>query len=1228
MHVSGDGGSDQHVQNLAKSFMTTLGIDDNDPEHAVQLERLTQQLSGMVMNSQSSNQQPTVHKNQTSTTTNSSAPTAAAPPLQSTTTTQSSPKSRRDRVPRHPGRSRSPMARFTRAAAKGLRSLSPRRRTQNERPPRSPLAKQSDAMEADDDEEFFDTMQSPTPKQPQQPNGDDSNRPPLATVNVKNSPIPMSGFKFDKEHDKFNVGSSPPKKSKFGSPSKKRSPTKSSPPQTSPLQGSPLSDASPFMPNIKVQTKGVTPLFASPVPETFHDPTTFINHSGSRGIPTPQNILQNDEATRRQTAPATMGAAASAATASFSMPKTPLDAEVNKATDTPDTDESLIKKKTRNTATPNLGSPHFQVDLSQNPNKAKGKRGNTLRKSFNNSKTFSSTTTGASSFTFGGLDEIKESGTDDTAPTTAESPSNGSAVFMDTSPILSPPPPKSQTAGGFRAPPGGFSLGVGDAQPGKNRGGKKNKRRSQQSRSQSAANVFGPSSSTFDLNHNAQQQAQQQQQQQQMQKEAQLGSLRADITRLKDHGKACYMAAKYQQSTTVYSEAIEKFKLQLFAHVPCKDLLAVLLSNRAAALLMIGAYENAAEDCRNGIHYVTDPRNTNIATCPDANPSLRPKLYTRMGRAYIKLGKVDEADRAFSEAIESAAAIQDFLKRQNIAGTFNDALEQIKTEAVLGQSDAFQLRKTFDKIQGLEGQQSAHPRNNRDRTMECLGLIKVALNTANGCYELHLAKVKLLAEMHRWREILNHCERFAASNVKFDGCLIGDLSSKNPFPGVSVAKYLRANFFGDTREDEVKGAEMVLDKKSACEALLRLPIAMMPYYLRSLRLNEKYVIAEACIKSLDKHITAVGGATFVSQFLWLREEREKLRRTKTEREIADTMFTNAEYRQAAQRYSECLAIDSGSLHNASGCRLHAILHCNRAACFMAVRKHRDAMNECTAALRIYPRYLKALLRRARCYNRMERTREAISDYNHWLEIVKLGREGKSNPVLGDCVFDGPHTIADKDIKDVQAELKDVLDAKARAVADEKARQARNSYQEESRKYQSERFDYKDTRSNYQEESKKYQSERFQYNGAKSPAHEEARKRRENFYSSQNTSRRWDSFKDRTTQSSRQEQPKAQKNRKDEYGYKSSSGGYKSENRSQGSPRDVNDHYSALGIDRRATAEEVKKAYKKMALKYHPDKNKDNPTAADNFLRIKDAYETLKDPNARRKYDAKSRRRRY
>ena len=179
-------------------------------------------------------------------------------------------------------------------------------------------------------------------------------------------------------------------------------------------------------------------------------------------------------------------------------------------------------------------------------------------------------------------------------------------------------------------------------------------RRMQFQRSQSA-HISGPSRSTFDLNHNRAH-------------EEVLSKKRLEITALKEEGKGYYMHAKYQESTRVYSMAIQKYKLEIFAHVPSKDLLAVLLSNRAAALLMIGAYESAAEDSRNGIHFVTDPRNTNPAlVSPDANPALRPKLYTRLARSYLKLGKVDDSDRAFLEAVESATIIQDFHSRENIS---------------------------------------------------------------------------------------------------------------------------------------------------------------------------------------------------------------------------------------------------------------------------------------------------------------------------------------------------------------------------------------------------------------------------------------------------------------------------------------------------------------------------------------------------------------------------------
>ena len=64
-----------------------------------------------------------------------------------------------------------------------------------------------------------------------------------------------------------------------------------------------------------------------------------------------------------------------------------------------------------------------------------------------------------------------------------------------------------------------------------------------------------------------------------------------------------------------------------------------------------------------------------------------------------------------------------------------------------------------------------------------------------------------------------------------------------------------------------------------------------------------------------------------------------------------------------------------------------------------------------------------------------------------------------------------------------------------------------------------------------------------------------------------------------------------------------------------------DYYKLLGLEKNASDAEIKKSYRSLAMKYHPDRNKDNPDAAEvKFKQVKEAYEVLSDPKKRSAYD--------
>lgn len=698
-------------------------------------------------------------------------------------------------------------------------------------------------------------------------------------------------------------------------------------------------------------------------------------------------------------------------------------------------------------------------------------------------------------------------------------------------------------------------------------------------------------------------------------KAAEQARIAALVSTLRDEARSFYVQGCYPASIDKYTSAIKLF--ESVAPTDTNDTLAVLYSNRAACLIMMGAYEAAASDCRLALPHVSEA--TTDAFSSDSGAMLKVKLLTRMAKAVLKQGEQESALELYDRAVKTAGEVEALIKAR-MAPTQSpellSTLSQMTTEATVGQMDAKRLSDMMHNISECTLQNLREPGDRRNCSA-ALSHVNMALKIANGAVKLWQSKLAFLTSMKRWRDAASVCERLACSFVPFDSVFAEDLESKNPFLGIAPAAFLTADYFGNSGEDD----DIKLNSRAAAEAVLRLPFCLTATYLRALRLEERYPAADAALRALEE-LVARGtprqdAGTLRGQFLLLSSERVKLDRTKAIRERGDELFRVGDFDLAASQYGACLLIDSEGTSaepGSAGGRLHAVLHCNRAACLMAVRRFHEAIEECTAALRIHSRYMKAMLRRSRCYVRLQRYQEAIAEYKRWLELVEEARASPnaSAAFVTPCLFDGPKDVSDADIAQVKRELDEVYRSKRRA--DTAAREEANRRRE--------RQAWQDNFSH---------SSWYGSSGSTSSAYQ----RKEEWYNRENDSRRWDSFggskpsgrgsASSTSGASSSGPSGARHNRSKSWGEQQ----YYSARPPAGSPgSDMSlDHYSVLGLQRNASDDDIKRKYRKLALQYHPDKNK-SEGAADKFRRIKLAYETLSDTLARQKYDAERGYRRY
>jgi tetratricopeptide (TPR) repeat protein len=237
----------------------------------------------------------------------------------------------------------------------------------------------------------------------------------------------------------------------------------------------------------------------------------------------------------------------------------------------------------------------------------------------------------------------------------------------------------------------------------------------------------------------------------------------------------------------------------------------------------------------------------------------------------------------------------------------------------------------------------------------------------------------------------------------------------------------------------------------------------------------------------------------------------------------------------------------------AGGSLHAVLHCNRAACFMGLLWYMDAIKDCTAALRIFPHYMKAILRRARCYARLNRHEEAISEYTRWLQLVEEAKKSPrtSSSSISSCPFDKASDVSADDTKKSRAELAEVKKSKADA--------ARTSQAEAS----------------FRASQQKWQRDKFSSSGT-STTSTNAHSRRDQYYNQQggSGSRRWDSFNGTSPKKPGRTRTKASSNTGQQ---SSSSQPVESDDNASGT------HYSVLELPSSATQADIKKAFRKVRI---------------------------------------------
>ena len=259
-------------------------------------------------------------------------------------------------------------------------------------------------------------------------------------------------------------------------------------------------------------------------------------------------------------------------------------------------------------------------------------------------------------------------------------------------------------------------------------------------------------------------------------------------------------------------------------------------------------------------------------------------------------------------------------------------------------------------------------------------------------------------------------------------------------------------------------------------------------------------------------------------------------------------------------------------------QLSALVLAHRAAASVGLQNSNAAMEDCNNALKLRPSFLKARVVRARALLSMHKTEEAIRD-------LVFSKKAYPCTVIQQELDRAQNWHKQKlkkqeeDRRKKEKERAKRAKAQAQTRANEERKRAKSMEQERRRlRMEREQRERRRAREMYAEEERRRMAK-------EAMREREKKKQRERAARSRKMNNNWGTDKQKATK------PKSKT------------------------------HYDILGVSSTSSADVIKKAYRKLALKYHPDKNK-QPGAEDMFKRINEAYTCLKSPAKKRDYDRK------